>query len=99
MEAQGEKEKDGYPSAQAGDNSAEDSESPSSSDSSESDLAAPPDGGYGWVVVGCCAILNAFTWGINAVSLHHHHPPGPYYTGLRLANMSFHSHMASIWPI
>ncbi|KXJ87513.1 major facilitator superfamily domain-containing protein [Microdochium bolleyi] len=23
----------------------------------------PPDGGYGWVVVGACFILNGFTWG------------------------------------
>lgn len=41
----------------------------------------PPDGGYGWVVVmyllpghgsdnvcSACCVLNAFTWGINAVT-------------------------------
>ncbi|RPA75383.1 major facilitator superfamily protein [Ascobolus immersus RN42] len=55
-----------YPNALTGENVAEDSESPSSSASSESDLAAPPDGGYGWVVVGACATLNGFTWGVNA---------------------------------
>jgi hypothetical protein len=28
----------------------------------------PPDGGYGWVCVGCCALINAHTWGVNSVS-------------------------------
>ncbi|OMP86925.1 putative transporter MCH2 [Diplodia seriata] len=28
--------------------------------------AAPPDGGYGWVCVGCVFFLNACTWGIAA---------------------------------
>ena len=27
----------------------------------------PPDGGYGWVCVACCALINAHTWGINSV--------------------------------
>lgn len=27
----------------------------------------PPDGGYGWVVVGCCFMVNAMTWGVNSV--------------------------------
>ena len=27
----------------------------------------PPDGGYGWVCVGCCFIMNAHTWGVNSV--------------------------------
>lgn len=26
----------------------------------------PPDGGYGWVVVGCCFMVNAMTWGVNS---------------------------------
>lgn len=26
------------------------------------------EGGYGWVCVACTAIINAHTWGINAVS-------------------------------
>lgn len=26
----------------------------------------PPDGGYGWVVVGCQTTINAMTWGVNA---------------------------------
>lgn len=26
----------------------------------------PPDGGYGWVCVGCTFIINAHTWGINS---------------------------------
>lgn len=31
--------------------------------------APPPDGGYGWVVVGSCFTLNALTWGVTAVSV------------------------------
>lgn len=27
-----------------------------------------PDGGYGWVCVACCFLINAHTWGINSVS-------------------------------
>jgi hypothetical protein len=27
-----------------------------------------PDGGYGWVCVGTCFSINAFTWGIISVS-------------------------------
>jgi hypothetical protein len=27
---------------------------------------APPDGGYGWVCVGCVFTINAFTWGVIA---------------------------------
>ncbi|PSN73198.1 hypothetical protein BS50DRAFT_672143 [Corynespora cassiicola Philippines] len=26
----------------------------------------PPDGGYGWVCVACCALINAHTWGMNS---------------------------------
>ena len=26
----------------------------------------PPDGGYGWVCVACCFLINAHTWGINS---------------------------------
>ena len=26
----------------------------------------PPDGGYGWVVVICCFLINGHTWGINS---------------------------------
>jgi hypothetical protein len=29
----------------------------------------PPDGGYGWVVVGCLLWINANSWGVNGVSL------------------------------
>lgn len=28
----------------------------------------PPDGGYGWVCVGCLFLMNAHTWGVNSVS-------------------------------
>ena len=28
----------------------------------------PPDGGYGWVCVGACFVLNGFTWGTVSVS-------------------------------
>ncbi|KAM0289591.1 hypothetical protein ACHAO9_005873, partial [Fusarium lateritium] len=30
------------------------------------DVPSPPDGGYGWIIVGSCFILNAFTWGVTA---------------------------------
>jgi hypothetical protein len=29
----------------------------------------PPDGGYGWVIVGACAAINCFTWGVTSVTL------------------------------
>ena len=29
----------------------------------------PPDGGYGWVCVAACFLINCFTWGVVAVSL------------------------------
>lgn len=35
----------------------------------ETTQASPPDGGYGWVIVISCFTLNAFTWGVTAVSL------------------------------
>ena len=27
----------------------------------------PPDGGYGWVCVGCSFMINAHSWGLNSV--------------------------------
>ncbi|KAJ9130434.1 Major facilitator superfamily domain-containing protein [Pleurostoma richardsiae] len=38
---------------------------PEALDQAEAD-SEPPDGGYGWVIVGSCFILNAFTWGLTA---------------------------------
>ncbi|KAL3587709.1 hypothetical protein FPOAC2_13607 [Fusarium poae] len=32
------------------------------------DVPSPPDGGYGWIIVGSCFILNAFTWGVTAIT-------------------------------
>lgn len=29
----------------------------------------PPDGGYGWVCVACCFLINAHTWGVNSVKI------------------------------
>ena len=31
------------------------------------DSEDPPDGGYGWVCVAACFMINCFTWGIVAV--------------------------------
>jgi hypothetical protein len=28
----------------------------------------PPDGGYGWICVGACFLINCFTWGTVSVS-------------------------------
>jgi hypothetical protein len=30
-------------------------------------LDEPPEGGYGWVVVGAVSLINGFTWGVAAV--------------------------------
>ncbi|KAF2002898.1 MFS general substrate transporter [Amniculicola lignicola CBS 123094] len=30
------------------------------------EVDVPPNGGYGWVMVGCCFVLNAHTWGLNS---------------------------------
>jgi MFS family permease len=38
----------------------------------ESDI--PPDGGYGWVCVACCFLINANSWGVNSVSQMHLSP-------------------------
>ena len=58
-------------------------QSPTSSGDSERTIAAvdeeqvegqlpkavdePPNGGYGWVCVGCAFAINAHTWGLNSV--------------------------------
>lgn len=34
----------------------------------DASVEPPPDGGYGWVVVGSCFTLNCFSWGVTAVS-------------------------------
>ena len=36
-------------------------------DEADNDCEQPPDGGYGWVCVAACFIINMFTWGIMAV--------------------------------
>lgn len=33
----------------------------------DGDLEHPPDGGYGWVCVAACFMINCFTWGIVSV--------------------------------
>lgn len=32
----------------------------------EAELDVPPNGGFGWVCVGCCFMINSCTWGINS---------------------------------
>ncbi|CCG82226.1 putative MFS transporter [Taphrina deformans PYCC 5710] len=53
----------------------------------------PPDGGYGWVVVGCQTTINAMTWGVNAsyaVYLSHFTAAGsPYFPGTTTVQYSF----------
>ena len=36
--------------------------------SAEAPPSPPPDGGYGWICVLACFCVNAFTWGVVAVS-------------------------------
>ncbi len=42
--------------------------------SAEPPTSPPPDGGYGWVCVLACFCVNAFTWGVVAVSPPSHLP-------------------------
>lgn len=46
----------------------EDIPSTETSTEKSEDLVPPPDGGYGWVCVGACFIINAFSWGLTTVS-------------------------------
>ena len=34
----------------------------------ETNIPPPPDGGYGWVCVLACSLVNGFTWGVVSVS-------------------------------
>lgn len=46
-------------------------ELPSDVESAQQQIQAvdvPPNGGYGWVIVLCNALINAHTWGLNSVS-------------------------------
>lgn len=47
--------------------SATDPEAPAALEDKPADI--PPDGGYGWVCVGCVFLINAHTWGVNSVSV------------------------------
>lgn len=40
----------------------------------------PPDGGYGWVCVACCFLINAHTWGINSSYGSYSLPPSLFYS-------------------
>ena len=57
--------------------------------SAETPPSPPPDGGYGWVCVLACFCVNAFTWGVVAVS-----PPShfslPYQKGNPISHYSIY---------
>ena len=55
-----------------------------------STVPPPPDGGYGWVCVLACLLVNGFTWGVVSVS-----SSRPRYHKLPLTIFSL---TASIWP-
>jgi MFS family permease len=56
----------------------------------------PPDGGYGWVCVACCFIMNAHTWGVNSVSPFFEHPSLKSHTDAKQSYGVFLSHYLTI---
>lgn len=56
--------------------------------------AVPHDGGYGWIIVASCFVLNAFTWGVTAVGVFMLHN----FESSRLTNQKPSSLLGSISP-
>lgn len=46
----------------------------------------PPDGGYGWICTACVFMINAHTWGLNAVSIYMAAPQSVVLIGLGMGH-------------